>query len=314
MQSHDNVFKIFLSDIDVARDFLTIHLPSDIRERCDFSTLQLQSASFVDEALRARISDMLYSLHTLSGTGYIYCLIEHQSKPDKMMAFRLMRYCLAAMQQHLEQGNKQLPLVVPLLFYQGERCPYPYSMRWLDGFDDPDLAAQIYSNAFPLIDLTVIPDEEIKTHRRAALLSLVQKHIRTRDMLELAQDIGVLFERWQVPLMQKRALLHYIAQTGNTSKPADFIEAVAAPLSVDREEIMTIAQQLKQMGFEEGMQAGVIQGLEQGMEQGMKTSARQIARQLLLNGLDKTMVQQVTQLSDQEMAQLSLLIAQDTEN
>ncbi|MCL2894052.1 Rpn family recombination-promoting nuclease/putative transposase [Brenneria tiliae] len=306
MQSHDKVFKLFLSDIDVARDFLTAHLPPDIGERCDFNTLQLESASFVDEALRARVSDMLYSLHTTAGTGYIYCLIEHQSKPENMMAFRLIRYCLAAMQQHLEQGHNQLPLVVPLLFYQGERSPYPYSLRWLDAFDDPVLATRIYSKAFPLIDLTVTSDEEIKTHRRAALLELVQKHIRTRDMLELARDIGLLFERWQVPLRQKKALLYYIAQTGNTSRPADFIEIVAEPLSTDREEIMTIAQQLKQIGFEEGMQAGVIQGREQGIEQGMKTSARQIARQLLLTGMAREQVQQITRLSDEEMAQLAL--------
>ncbi|EHD20646.1 transposase YhgA family protein [Brenneria sp. EniD312] len=194
----------------------------------------------------------------------------------------------------------------PLLFYQGERSPYPYSLRWLDAFDDPVLATRIYSKDFPLIDLTVTSDEEIKTHRRAALLELVQKHIRTRDMLELARDIGLLFERWQVPLMQKRALLYYIAQTGNTSRPADFIEMVAEPLSTDREEIMTIAQQLKQIGFEEGMQAGVIQGREQGIEQGMKTSARQIARQLLLTGMAREQVQQITRLSDEEMAQLAL--------
>lgn len=301
MQPHDKVFKLFLSDIDVARDFLTVHLPLDIGERCDFSTLRLESASFVDEALRARVSDMLYSLHTSAGTGYIYCLIEHQSKPEHMMAFRLIRYCLASMQQHLEQGHKRLPLVVPLLFYQGERSPYPYSLRWLDAFDDPALAAQIYGNAFTLIDLTVIPDEEIKTHRRAALLELVQKHIRTRDMLELARDIGLLFERWQVPLTQKRALLFYIAQTGNTSRPADFIERVSAPLSTDREEIMTIAQQLEQIGFEKGIQSGI----EKGIEQGMKTSARQIARQLLLTGMAREQIQQITQLSDEEMAQLS---------
>ncbi|MEC5344743.1 Rpn family recombination-promoting nuclease/putative transposase [Brenneria populi] len=305
MQSHDAICKQFLGDIEVARDFLAIHLPPDIRGRCDFNTLQLESASFIDEDLRARVSDMLYSLRTTAGQGYIYCLIEHQSRPEKLMAFRLLRYCLAAMQQHLAQGHKQLPLVVPLLFYQGRRRPYPYSLRWLDSFADPSLAQRLYVRDFPLVDLTVIPDEEIKTHRRAALLELVQKHIRTRDMLELARDIGLLFERWQVPLTQKRALLFYIAQTGNTSRPADFIERVAAPLSTDREEIMTIAQQLEQIGFEKGIRSGMEKGIEQGMEQGMKAGARRIALRLLLSGMARKQIQHITQLSDEEMAQLS---------
>ncbi|GLY61815.1 hypothetical protein Pcaca05_26720 [Pectobacterium carotovorum subsp. carotovorum] len=120
------------------------------------------------------------------------------------------------------------------------------------------------------------------------------------DMLELAQDIGLLFERWQVPLPQKRAILFYIARSGNTSKPAEFIEAVAQSLSTDREAIMTIAQQLEKIGFEKGIK----HGMQQGIQHGMRTSARNIARQLLLSGMEPAQVSQITQLSAAELAPL----------
>nr|POY50893.1 transposase [Pectobacterium versatile] len=119
-------------------------------------------------------------------------------------------------------------------------------------------------------------------------------------MLELAQDIGLLFERWQVPLPQKRAILFYIARSGNTSRPAEFIEAVAQSLSTDREAIMTIAQQLEKIGFEKGIKHGI----QQGILHGMKASAQNIARQLLLSGMEPTQVCQITQLSAAELAQL----------
>ncbi len=136
---------------------------------------------------------MLYSVQTKAGKGYIYTLVEHQSRPEKLMAFRLMRYAVAAMQRHLEQGNDTtLPIVIPLLFYHGTTSPYLYSTQWLDCFCDPKLAATVYQQAFPLVDITTIPDEEILTHRRVALLQLVQKHIRTRDMLELAVELANL--------------------------------------------------------------------------------------------------------------------------
>lgn len=61
------------------------------------------------------------------------------------MAFRLLRYAVAAMQRHLEAGHKKLPLVIPVLFYTGKRSPYPYSTRWLDEFDDPALAGKLYT-------------------------------------------------------------------------------------------------------------------------------------------------------------------------
>lgn len=65
------------------------------------------------------------------------------------MAFRLMRYAVAAMQRHLDAGHKRLPLVIPVLFYSGKRTPYPYTTRWLDEFDDPKLAKKLYSGEFP---------------------------------------------------------------------------------------------------------------------------------------------------------------------
>jgi hypothetical protein len=130
------------------RDFLAIHLPPALRQRCDLDTLQLESASFIEESLRAWYSDVLWSLKTASGEGYIYVVIEHQSSPDAQMAFRLMRYAIAAMQRHLDGGHTRLPLVVPMLFYHGATTPYPWSLNWLDCFADPQLARSFISRPF----------------------------------------------------------------------------------------------------------------------------------------------------------------------
>jgi predicted transposase/invertase (TIGR01784 family) len=86
--AHDALFKQFLTHKETARDFLTLHLPASLRQLCDLATLKLESGSFVDEALRATHSDVLYSVKTRQGEGYIYVLIEHQSSPDRFMAFR----------------------------------------------------------------------------------------------------------------------------------------------------------------------------------------------------------------------------------
>lgn len=86
------------------------------------------------------------------------------------------------MQRHLEAGHEKLPLVIPVLFYMGKRSPYPYSTRWRDEFDAAALADKLYSSTFPLVDVTVIPDDEIAGHRSMAALTLLQKHIHQRDL------------------------------------------------------------------------------------------------------------------------------------
>ena len=122
---HDAVFKQFLCHPETARDFLAIHLPETLRALCNLQTLKLESSSFIEPGLRARYSDVLWSLQTTEGEGYIYVVIEHQSSPDPHMAFRLLRYALSAMQRHLDAGHPTLPLVIPMLFYHGTQSPYP---------------------------------------------------------------------------------------------------------------------------------------------------------------------------------------------
>ncbi len=117
---HDAVFKTFMFTPETARDFLEIHLPEPLRKLCNLQTLRLEPTSFIEKSLRAYYSDVLWSVETSDGDGYIYCVIEHQSSAEKNMAFRLMRYATAAMQRHLDKGYDRVPLVVPLLFYHGD--------------------------------------------------------------------------------------------------------------------------------------------------------------------------------------------------
>ncbi|MGL9724584.1 Rpn family recombination-promoting nuclease/putative transposase [Sodalis sp. (in: enterobacteria)] len=306
LSQHDALFKKFLGDIAVARDFLEIHLPPHLRERCNFSTLAMESGSFIEDDLKSQCSDMLYSMKTTTGhDGYVYCLIEHQSRPEKLMAFRLMRYAVAAMQRHLEQGNDSLPVVIPLLFYHGTTSPYPYSTQWLDCFTDPELAESVYKQAFPLVDITAMPDDEILSHRRVALLELVQKHIRTRDMLELAADIARLLNLWAIPKEQFRSLMYYIVGRGETSDTRQFLHTIAAQTQDYQEDVMTIAEQLRQEGEQRGIlkgrQEGIQLGEQKGRQEGRQESARNIARQMLARGMERDVVKVCTGLSDHDL-------------
>lgn len=305
---HDAVFKRFLRHPETANDFLMLYLPEAIRQRCDFATLRLQSASFIDEDLRAWYSDVLWSVRTTCGAGYIYVVIEHQSSPDNHMAFRLMRYAIATMQRHLDAGHKTLPLVVPMLFYHGATSPYPFSLNWLDEFADPQLAKKLYGNQFPLIDVTVMPDDEIVQHRRVALLELMQKHIRQRDLSGITESLAAVVMLGYTSPRQLRILFHYMLQYGNTAEPGVFLRRLARRLPQYEETLMSIAQKLKQEGRQEGRhegrQEGRLEGRLEGLQEGSRREALRIAGSMLQNGLDKETVQKITGLSADELKPL----------
>lgn len=290
---HDALFKSFLTHPGTARDFMEIHLPKDIRELCDLDSLKLESASFVDEKLRALHSDILWSVKTREGDGYIYVVIEHQSREDIHMAFRLMRYSMAVMQRHIEHDKRRpLPLVIPMLFYHGSRSPYPWSLCWLDEFAAPTTARKLYSAAFPLVDVTVVPDDEIVQHRRVALLELIQKHIRQRDLMGLIDQLVVLLVTECANDSQITALLNYILLTGDEARFKAFISELTRRMPQHRERIMTIAERIYNDGW--------LLGMEKGKEEG----EQRLLRLLLQNGADPEWIQKITGLSAEQMQAL----------
>lgn len=294
---HDAVFKTFLSHPDTARDFIALHLPEQIYALCDLSTLKLESGSFVEENLRAFYSDVLYSVKTTSGEGYIHILIEHQSSPDRHMAFRLMRYAIAAMQRHLDAGHSRLPLVIPFLFYNGRRSPYPYSTNWLQEFYDPGLAEKLYREDFPLIDVTVIPDDDIMHHRSMAALTLLQKHIHQRDLTELLGRLCTVLIAGYLTGQQLVSLVNYLVQTGEAPDASAFVRELAQRMPQHKDGLMTIAQQLEQIGVKKG----ILLGEEQGVIKGKREAALTIARSLLNRGMDADSVLAVTGLMAEDL-------------
>lgn len=290
---HDAVFKTFLSRVETARDFIEIHLPPALIKLCKLETLRLESGSFIEDDLRPYFNDILYSLQTTTGRGYIHVLIEHQSSPDKHMAFRLLRYAVAAMQQHLNAGHKKLPLVIPILFYHGKRSPYPWTLNWLDEFHDPNAARQLYSHAFPLVDITTIPDEEIMQHRSMAALTLVQKHIRLRDMAQLEDKLASLFVSGLLSGQQIIVLVNYMVRAGQARNVQKLLYGLAQRVPEHGDKFMTMAEELKMIGRKEGIQEGKFAAMQD------------VAKAMLAKGLDNSMIMEITGLSADELQQLS---------
>ncbi len=244
-------------------------------------------------------------MKTEDGIGYVYSLIEHQSRPDKHMAFRLTRYAIAAMQQHLDAGHEHLPLVVPLLFYHGKKSPYPYSTNWLDEFINPELAKALYSEPYSLVDITVISDDDIMQHKRVVLLEVVQKHIRQRDLLEILDSVSKLLLEHSPTVKQLDSLIEYLVRAGETSSLSTFLFRLTERVPAHEEKIMTVAEQLEARGREQGLKLGRQEGEKLGLQKGLEKVQLDIAKKMLLAGADIQFVLEITGLSKDELSKLA---------
>ena len=283
-------------------------MPAELRELCDLDTLHLESGSFIEESLKGHSTDVLYSVQMQGNPGYLHVVIEHQSKPDKKMTFRMMRYAIAAMHRHLEADHDKLPLVVPILFYQGEATPYPLSMCWFDMFYSPELARRVYNNPFPLVDITITPDDEIMQHRRIAILELLQKHIRQRDLMLLLEQLVTLIDEGYTSGSQLVAMQNYMLQRGHTEQ-ADLFYGVLRDRETGGESMMTLAQWFEEKGIEKGIEKGMEKGMEKGIEKGIQQGRQEERQEFALRLLSKGMSREdVAEMANLPLAEIDKLI------
>ncbi|MGV3822434.1 Rpn family recombination-promoting nuclease/putative transposase, partial [Citrobacter portucalensis] len=152
------------------------------------------------------------------------------------------------------------------------------------------------------VDVTVIDDDEIMNHRRMAALTLLMKHIRQRDMMELLDRLPRVMVEWISP-EQVRVLINYMLNAGEAPAP-EFMRALAERLPQHEDELMTIAQQLEQIGIEKGLQQGLQLGEQRGIEKGRNEGKLEVARTMLQNGIDRSTVMKMTGLTEDDLAQI----------
>ena len=88
--------------------------------------------------------------------------------------------------------------------------------------------------------------------------------------------------------------------------PAAFLRQLAQRTPQHKDTLMTIAEHLEELGrrkgFRQGKKEGLNTGLKEGHKEGQKAEARRIANEMLSSGLEKTLVLQITGLSEAELA------------
>lgn len=268
---HDRVFKRCMADPRVARDFLQQHLPERILKIIDLDMVEYCSESLIDESLKLSVADLVYRVNFGGREGFILTLIEHQSKVDPLMPFRILEYVVKLMARHLAASNKkELPIVYTMVLYQGQKR-YDGPIDIFDMFGEHrELARECLFKPFQLIDLSQIPDEVLFGSVFAGGMEFIMKHARTMDFMILLKYLvdSLLLIRDPGAHDLRKILLKYILEVNQIADKATIelaTKTIAEPL---REEIMSAAEQLREEGRKKGIQQGVQQGIQQGRQEG----------------------------------------------
>ena len=300
LSPHDRFTRSLLSHPKVIEEFFRKNLPDKIKDAIDFSSVKLQKESFIDDNLKLQIADLLYSVKFHGQPGFLYILLEHASTPDPFLPFRMLKYMVAIMDHHLKttKGSK-LPFVYPLILYTGEK-PYQHSMDLFDLFpsEEKELAKETFTSPYHLIDLTQVPDEELKHYLWFGTMALTLKHIHDSDILPFFKGIIEILKELEKQGEESYiyTIITYMAGVGETPHQEDFFQAIRKLESINEEKLMTLAEYLKPEVYK--------RGLEKGLEKGRHEEKIEIAKILLLKGIDIATVADSTGLSKEEIKKL----------
>lgn len=254
--THDKLFKTSMANPTIAKETLQIILPKEIFDAIDLNSLKLEKSDFANTILGDGTTDVLFSVKWNNEKGYIFVLLEHQTEPDKLMTFRLMKYALRICDLHLSQNKKaKFPLIFPCVIYTGYKS-YTAPRTFWELFENPQQAKKYLAEPPYLLSLKDIEDINIRYRCHAGLVLMLMNKIHAQDIFPYLKNwFPLLTELAHMSLHVTEDLLKYLIRYGDSKNHKEllqlFVEAVPEKY---RGNIMTIGDRLRQDGIEQGIE------------------------------------------------------------
>ncbi|MGY4686138.1 Rpn family recombination-promoting nuclease/putative transposase [Petrotoga sp. DB-2] len=204
----DSIFKELFEDRAIFYDFLKVFLPKEITQQIKETDLKREQTELIGKDFSIKRSDILYKIEKgnapkgVQGNGqdvYIYLLLEHQSKVDQLMAFRMLAYKVRIWEQYVkshkresEQKGFKLPVIIGIVFYDGK-------VKWTSPMDVKDKITKIKNMeeylikaSYELINLSNIKEETIINMKKAlgVILLTDKPNVKIKKMEELLKIIN----------------------------------------------------------------------------------------------------------------------------
>ncbi len=165
-----------------------------------------------------------------------------------------------------------MPAVLPLVVYNGKPSPYPYSTHFLDCFTEPQWIREFLFDKFQLIDLTVMPDEILATHHKAAFMEWLEKNVNARDILGALESLNPYIIK-EIAYIGNgsyfRFAIQYLLDNSEATDTDKAVSLLTKKLPEKGDDIMTIAQVLEQRGAHRGAQQKQVEIAKQMLKDGM---------------------------------------------
>lgn len=113
---HDKTFRKILDD---KKEFtIFINKIFNLEEKLEEKDIEKYNRKFVSVDYTNQESDVIYKLKNKE----IFILVEHQTKIDKKMPIRILKYELEIIRSRMDENNRlEFPIIIPIVLYTGKQ-------------------------------------------------------------------------------------------------------------------------------------------------------------------------------------------------
>ena len=298
---HDKIFKEIMLDQEEAARFIYINYNIFVMP----DELELCNTEFRTRNNKVLEVDILYKI---KGTQTFF-LIEHQTKNDKYMVYRILNYETEIINRYMPiiGENKPMPMVISGVIFTGKG-------KWTAKTSLGELQEDI-ENGIPLIlgneknvgNYKII---DIKKYNKDELREssyILDKAYLFEQLDDVEKIVNEFLLSYTKIAKEKRKLLEKVFTLTLSGEVTDNTISDIIKIARKRggeEEMVTMAQQVVRNQFKMIRRDGLIEGIEQGLDQGREEGLKQAIKGMLINNVEDDIIINSTGVSKKELEKI----------
>lgn len=182
---HDKIFRTVL---DRKSDAIVL-INKALNTQLEVQDIEKYNSSFINKVFQNREADIVYKIKDRS----IFILIEHQTKVDYLMPYRILEYEVAIMQSAIDLDkikNKEskIPLVIPIVLYTGNKKWN--AKKYLEENQEKIEGIENGLENYNLIDINELTEKELlEDNSFISKMMLIEKSKNTENIVEILEKI-----------------------------------------------------------------------------------------------------------------------------
>ena len=300
---HDKIFRTVL---DRKSDAIVL-INKALNTQLEVQDIEKYNSSFINKVFQNREADIVYKIKDRS----IFILIEHQTKVDYLMPYRILEYEVAIMQSAIDLDkikNKEskIPLVIPIVLYTGNKKWN--AKKYLEENQEKIEGIENGLGNYNLIDINELTEKELlEDNSFISKMMLIEKSKNTENIVEILEKIVKITKEEDKDTL-RRIISIILEEKIGITKAKELIEKMEG----DEGNMLAVVDMIRrenQMYIEIGKKEGKIEGKKEGKKEGVKQGELKEKIKIVTNMLKEKFnietIQKITGINKEEIEKIA---------